>query len=245
MKRHPSLARTISIRNSSQIIVNPRLRQVPKLRQLAMREHFPDNEDFPSELFDISDVAPDANKIQYTLAEFADTVSRNPLHQHVGYISVLLADIDLVGLAKKGCLFSMECCATMMFANCEHVFCDYCGEVATLYLNPNILREIVDETGSIRTDASYESAVSSTGVKSRYANSVPIQTPSLEALSPDSCNQRLPPQYPFVSLTDLLIFQPINPCDSRTPAQRSSRRSKSMEVPSRPLTRAYFRPGYV
>ena len=184
MKRHPSLARSISITSLSQIIVDPRLRQVRELRHQAMKEYFPDNERLPPSLFDSDNLTPAANKIQYTLAEFADTVSRNPLHQHVGYISVLLADIDLVGLAKKGCLFSMECCATMMFANCEHVFCDYCGEVATLYLNPNILREIVDETGSIRTDASYESAVSGTGVKSRYANSVPFQTPSLKHCLP-------------------------------------------------------------
>ena len=145
---HRSGAR-ISTCFRSQIEVDPDIAEAEYLRKWVRRDNCPINENFPEDLLDTDVVENSPMRLQFTLASLNEFVVARPREMYAGYLSVLLADVYLMGLYKKKRLFSMECCHMPIYGNNEKGRCGQCGILIHLRINPDLVREMADETGSI------------------------------------------------------------------------------------------------
>ena len=135
--------------SASQIEVDPDMREAEILRKWVQREHCAVNESFPEHLFDLETIEDSLNKLQFTLATLHSYIDAAPSQTYTGYISVLLSRLNLVHLYIRQQLFSMECCNMPVYGNEMEGICGQCGECVELRVNPDVVGELADETGSI------------------------------------------------------------------------------------------------
>jgi hypothetical protein len=132
----------LSLNANSRIDIDPDMADARRLRALAQRltkkEHV--NPAFP--IPDISDFENASVKALYTLADLDAFVRGNPREKIVGYLSVVLTQLDIVTPFKRNMLMSNECCGIPVFANRVRVECGQCGRDITLRINPRIVRPI-------------------------------------------------------------------------------------------------------
>lgn len=90
-------------------------------------------------------------RVLYTLADL-DAAARVG-KKVVGFISVVLTEINLVALCRRNMLACAECaCGHPLYANQPSLTCPHCdAQDVPLRLNPRILGTVVDETGSVAT----------------------------------------------------------------------------------------------
>ncbi|KAK2882487.1 hypothetical protein FQN49_000317 [Arthroderma sp. PD_2] len=136
------------IKAISLIEVNPDIVEAKGLRELAAQRAVHVNPPFPTNLFDIDEFESSVQKIKFTLADI-DEFAGSTRSEFMGYISLVLLDINLASLYKHKSLFCAECCKVPMFSNCKTARCGQCEEDVELRLNPQIIGSIVDETGMI------------------------------------------------------------------------------------------------
>ena len=135
----------------TQIDVDPAMVEADALRNWAQRENCPINQEFPAEVFDVEAVETSPLRLQFTFASLAAFVEAAPAQVYTGYLSGILAGLNIVGLYEKRRLFCMECCGTPVYGNQVSGWCGYCGREMCLRVNPNVVSEIADETGAIGT----------------------------------------------------------------------------------------------
>ncbi|KAF2825825.1 hypothetical protein CC86DRAFT_467442 [Ophiobolus disseminans] len=139
----------LSLNANSRVDIDPDMSDARRLRALAQRltkkEHV--NPAFPD--IDTSDFADAAVRALYSLADVDEFARKNPNEQFVGYLSVVLAGLDIVTPWKRNMLMSSECCGIAVFANRVQGVCGQCENGVKLRVNPRILGPIIDETGQI------------------------------------------------------------------------------------------------
>ena len=147
--KHPAKTKTLTLGARSQIYLDPDIPETSEVRKQIQRENCPINESFPRHLFDFDKISSNLTRVKYTLAEFAELTRICPDKVYTGYVSVLLATMNVIGLLEKGQLFSRQCCCMPIYSNELHAICGQCDEKLHLLLNPNMVEEISDETASI------------------------------------------------------------------------------------------------
>ncbi|EZF35287.1 hypothetical protein H101_01167, partial [Trichophyton interdigitale H6] len=130
------------------IDVDPESVEAEELKRLAARRAEQVNPPFPTDLFDVDEFESSVQKIKFTFADIEE-FANSTRSEFMGYISVVLLDINLAALYKQNCLFCAECCNVPIFSNSNEAFCGQCELQVKLRLNPQIIGSIVDETGMI------------------------------------------------------------------------------------------------
>jgi hypothetical protein len=67
----------------------------------------------------------------------------------MGYISVLITEVNITVNFKRNMLMSTECCGIPIFANSVTAMCKQCEKHVPLRINPRILGPVLDETGQV------------------------------------------------------------------------------------------------
>ncbi|KAL2222439.1 hypothetical protein M432DRAFT_538832, partial [Thermoascus aurantiacus ATCC 26904] len=106
---------------------------------------------------------------------------------YMGYMSLLITEVNLVALYRRRRLFSAECCTMPLFANAVAAECGQCGRRAELRLNPQVIGALSDETGTIACSPSAPSLSSSRGA----ASFSPTASPTPLIWSPHAWRQLL------------------------------------------------------
>jgi hypothetical protein len=69
-----------------------------------------------------------------------DFARANPREQVVGYVSVVLTQLNIVTPYKRNMLMCNECCGIALFANETSAKCKGCERNVELRINPRIVR---------------------------------------------------------------------------------------------------------
>lgn len=125
-------------------------------RLRTTRKHVPHEksgftEPIPSHLFDLESIWSAESRIQLTFATLSSFTISDPGQVFTGFISVLIVSVNIVDLIHKGRLFAMQCCGGSVSSNNLEAICFKCGQLIKLRLSPDIVEDIADETGAIRT----------------------------------------------------------------------------------------------
>ncbi|KAK8154487.1 hypothetical protein BKA80DRAFT_190698, partial [Phyllosticta citrichinensis] len=145
----------LNLTSATTVDVDPPVRDALWLRAYAtrMRKRGHINPAFPmsrfAALFSAKTILTPANCILYTLASLDAFARRHPSVTLTGYLSVLLAPLNLVSLHQRSQLLSGQCarCNYPLFANVPSVACP--SLTVPLRLNPRVIGTIHDETGSV------------------------------------------------------------------------------------------------
>ncbi|KAH7384318.1 hypothetical protein DE146DRAFT_622816 [Phaeosphaeria sp. MPI-PUGE-AT-0046c] len=140
----------LTLNANSRIDIDPDLADARRLRTLAQRltkkEHV--NPPFPTDV-DVDNFRDAQIRALWTLAEIDEFARNNPKEKAVGYVSVILTQLDVVAPYKRSMLMCNECCGMAVYANKVEEVCKGCEKMVDLRLNPRILGPIIDETGQI------------------------------------------------------------------------------------------------
>jgi hypothetical protein len=146
----------LSISANSRIDIDSDLSDARRLRALAQRitkkEHV--NPPFPVPLRDIEGIAKAPIRALYMLADIDDCARANPREGVVGYVSVVLTQLNIVTPFKRNMLMCGECCGIAVFANDVKGKCRGCEREISLRINPRIVRSlppprVLDDCGEI------------------------------------------------------------------------------------------------
>jgi len=138
----------LTLNGNSRVHVDPNMRDARLLRALAQRltkkEHV--NPPFPLTAAVVEDFEHAAVKALYTLAD-VDNVARSLSYTGstdtiVGYLSVIITELNIVTPWKRNMLMSNECCGIPMFANSTSVQCKQCEKMMQLNINPRIVSSL-------------------------------------------------------------------------------------------------------
>jgi hypothetical protein len=80
-----------------------------------------------------------AVRVLYTLADIDAFARSNPREQLVGYISVIITQLNIVTPFKRNMLLCNECCGIAVFANELEGKCKGCENAVKLRINPRIV----------------------------------------------------------------------------------------------------------
>lgn len=84
-----------------------------------------------------------AIRVLYTLADIDAFARSNPREELVGYISVIITQLNIVTPFKRNMLMCNECCGIALFANALDARCKGCEKVVGLRINPRIVSHIL------------------------------------------------------------------------------------------------------
>jgi hypothetical protein len=115
--------------------------------RLTRREDI--NPTFPSkEQLDIQLAQDGVKRILFTFADLDSFARAAPLEKFLGWICVLLTEINLSLLQRRNMLFCGAHCGIPIYSNTASATCKQCSALIDLRLNPKILGPVIDETGS-------------------------------------------------------------------------------------------------
>jgi hypothetical protein len=131
----------LSLNATSRVDIDPDLRDAQHLLRLAQRltkrEHV--NPCFPDVSIDIASFPNAPVRALYRLSDIDDFARTNPRQELVGYVSVVLTQLDVVAPFKRNMLMCNECCGKEVFGNKVRVRCEACGGDVGLRVNPGIV----------------------------------------------------------------------------------------------------------
>jgi hypothetical protein len=129
----------LSLNGNSRLDIDPNIGDAQRLRSLAQRltkkEHV--NPTFPD--IDVTGFETASVRALYTLADIDDFARSNPREKVMGYISVIITELNIVTPFKRNMLMCNECCGIPMFANAVTVRCKQCDKEIELGINPRIV----------------------------------------------------------------------------------------------------------
>jgi hypothetical protein len=99
-------------------------------------------------VFDTEAAETAAVGILYTLSDIDEFARANPKERFMGYISVLITELNLVLNYKRNMLMSTECCGMPLFANAVAAKCRQCEKMVPLRINPKIVSRTLFHTSS-------------------------------------------------------------------------------------------------
>ena len=127
------------------------------LQHSVGHESCPINEAFPEHLFSTENLENSTQRLRFTLASLHCFIDAAPSHVYSGYMSVILAELNLVSLYTRQRIFSVECCRVPIYGNTLRGICRQCGTERQLRINPDVVGEIADETAAIHSSNSPKS----------------------------------------------------------------------------------------
>ncbi|KAJ4356602.1 uncharacterized protein N0V89_004637 [Didymosphaeria variabile] len=143
----------LSLNGNTQLFIDPAIADARYLRALSQRlikrEHV--NPPFPHDVFDAEEAGGAAVKVLYKLSEIDEFARTNPTEKAVGYMSVIITQLNIVVNYKREMLMSNECCGKPIFSSKVKTSCRQCDRECMLRINPRILGDVIDETGAIGT----------------------------------------------------------------------------------------------
>ncbi|KAF2199677.1 hypothetical protein GQ43DRAFT_375678 [Delitschia confertaspora ATCC 74209] len=143
----------LSLNANTRIDIDPEFNDAVWLRFFAQRltkkEHI--NPPFPEGVFDTASVEEAPVRILYRLADIDEFARANPKERFMGYISVLITELNIVALRRRYRFMCTECCGIPLFANATKAKCKQCENIIPLRINPRVLGTVIDETGKIAT----------------------------------------------------------------------------------------------
>jgi hypothetical protein len=113
-------------------------------RRLTKKEHV--NPPYPAKTFDVEAAETAAIEVLYKLSEIDEFARTNPREMIMGYISVLVTELNIVINYKRSMLMSTECCGLPIFANAVTAKCRQCEKENTLRINPRIVSLTADSS---------------------------------------------------------------------------------------------------
>jgi hypothetical protein len=132
----------LTVNANSRVDIDPDLSDARRLRALAQRvtkkEHV--NPPFSVSLRDVEGYENARVKALYTLADIDDFARANPKEVIVGYMSLVLTQLNIITPYKRNMLMCNECCGIAVFANALEGKCRGCEKQITLRINPRIVR---------------------------------------------------------------------------------------------------------
>ncbi|KAF2762669.1 hypothetical protein EJ05DRAFT_495538 [Pseudovirgaria hyperparasitica] len=160
----PNSTPSLTLSQTSTLDINPAIPATTHLRTYALHRAIQShiNPPFPPQhIFNIHAAASSALRIRYTLADIDAAARANPADTLSGYVSVLISRVCLVRLRRRCMLMCAACprCGVGVYASAVVAACSRCeednddddgGQGVALALNPDVLGEVVDETGCLR-----------------------------------------------------------------------------------------------
>ncbi|KAL1998817.1 hypothetical protein VTN02DRAFT_5532 [Thermoascus thermophilus] len=139
----------LSVTARTMIDVDPDIVEAEWLRRAAVGRSRCVNQAYPEGVFDVETLESAPVKLKFTLADIDEFVRARPNEIYMGYMSLLITEVNLTTLYTKRRLFSAECCNMPLFANAVSADCGQCGRNVELRLNPQVIGALTDETGTI------------------------------------------------------------------------------------------------
>jgi hypothetical protein len=131
----------LSLNGNSRLDIDPDMGDARRLRSLAQcltkKEHV--NPPFPD--IDVASFETASVRALYTLADIDDFARSNPREKVLGYINVIITELNIVMPSKRNMLMSNECCGIPIFANAVIATCRQCEKEIELRINPRIVRD--------------------------------------------------------------------------------------------------------
>ncbi|KAJ9665734.1 hypothetical protein H2201_004219 [Coniosporium apollinis] len=69
----------------------------------------------------------------------------------MGYLSVIIMELNITCLHRRNMLMCTECCGVPVYANATSAKCKQCEKETALRINPRMLGPVIDETGTTST----------------------------------------------------------------------------------------------
>jgi hypothetical protein len=130
----------LSLNANSRLDIDPDTGDARRLRSLAHRltkkEHV--NPPFPADV-DVAHFETAPVRALYGLADVDDFARANPKEKVIGYLSVVITELNIVTPFKRNMLMSNECCGIPIFANAVSATCKQCDKIVGLRINPRIV----------------------------------------------------------------------------------------------------------
>ncbi|KAF2259306.1 hypothetical protein CC78DRAFT_74412 [Lojkania enalia] len=143
----------LSLNANTRLDVDPDMNDAVWLRSFAQRltkkEHV--NPPFPDGVFDTEAAETASVRILYNLADIDEFARSNPKERFMGYISVVITQLNIVTNYRRQMLMCTECCGIPLYANSVAAQCKQCEKTVPLRINPRILGPLIDETGQLST----------------------------------------------------------------------------------------------
>jgi hypothetical protein len=141
----------LSLTSATIVDVDPIIPDADWLRKWSLRQKSRElvNPPFPEVHFDMENAATGAIRCLFTLAELDEFARAAPNETFHGYLSLIIMEVKLVDSYKRQMLLSGDCCNMPVYANALKAKCKGCDNDVSLRLNPRILGQVLDETGSI------------------------------------------------------------------------------------------------
>lgn len=134
----------LSLGASTQLHIDPDMADARFVRALSQRlsKKGHANPTFPDEVFDVETAETAAVRILFKLSEIDEFARFNPREKVMGFISVIVAGVNIVANHKRNMLMGTECCGVPIFANSTAEKCRQCGKMKTLRINPRIVTTV-------------------------------------------------------------------------------------------------------
>ncbi|KAK3061132.1 hypothetical protein LTS18_006957 [Coniosporium uncinatum] len=140
----------ISLTANTYVDVDPSIPDAEWLRgfaaRLTRREHV--CPEFPQGAFDVQTCLSAPSRVLFTLADLDELARAAPRETFMGFLSVVILEMNLVLSWRRNMLMCNECCGVPLFANKATEKCKQCDRMVELRINPKVLGQVVDETGS-------------------------------------------------------------------------------------------------
>jgi hypothetical protein len=114
--------------------------------RLVRREDI--NPPFPNnKRLDVTVAAEALNQIFFTYADLDNFARAAPSEKFVGWVNVLLTEVNLSLLHRRDMLLCATHCGIPIYGNTPCAVCKRCSSETDLRINPKVLGPVVDETG--------------------------------------------------------------------------------------------------
>lgn len=107
------------------------------------------NTPFPEGVFDIAAAVSADDRVLFNLSEIDEYIREDPSEVFMGYLSVLILEMNLMTMHQRSRMFCAECCGVPVYANTTSTRCKQCDAEVSLGINPRLVGAVIDETGSI------------------------------------------------------------------------------------------------
>jgi hypothetical protein len=129
----------LTLNATSRLDIDPDTPDARRLRALAQRLTKRDHVNPPFPPIDPTPFATAPLRALYRLADIDEFARANPTQPLLGYMSVVLTELNVVTPCKRSMLMCNECCGAPVFANATATACRRCGKQVALRVNPHLV----------------------------------------------------------------------------------------------------------
>ncbi|ORY59627.1 uncharacterized protein BCR38DRAFT_445069 [Pseudomassariella vexata] len=104
---------------------------------------------FPKGIWDVEAIVNGPVRELFTLSEVDDLVRQDPSRDFTGKINVVILEMNLLQQWFRSTICCCDCCNVPIYSKRTTAICKTCGTVRQLGLNPRVVGNMVDESGSV------------------------------------------------------------------------------------------------